>query len=57
MHMEEIKKYLEESANVASEQINLLDNFLDFAELITTKVSQGGVFSVVMVVQRLIHNT
>ena len=42
MQMEVIKKYLEESANVASEQINLLDNFLHFAELITTRVSQGG---------------
>ena len=42
MQMEVIKKYLEESANVASEQINLLDNFLHFAELITARVSQGG---------------
>lgn len=40
--MEIIKKYLEESADVASKQINLLEIFLEIAELTKKRVENGG---------------
>tara|TARA_B100001939_G_C16862848_1_gene582685 strand:+ start:524 stop:1084 length:561 start_codon:yes stop_codon:yes gene_type:complete len=41
--MEILRKYLEESANVAFEQTKLLDNFLEFAVLVKNRVEKGGV--------------
>ena len=40
--MEKFKKYLEDSASVASEQIQLFDYFLEFSELIKKRVETGG---------------
>lgn len=40
--MEIFKKYLEDSASVASEQVRLFDYFLEFAELIKNRVEKGG---------------